>query len=92
MPELADVLTCANRWFASRIGRIKEIKFGAFKGPRLRRHDMHPSAVSALVALLHASLERIVVINEPSMHGETRVRTSDPRPDPAPARKTHPRA
>ena len=38
---------------------------------------MHPSAVSALIALLHTSLERIVVLNEPYPHGDGKVTRSD---------------
>ena len=32
------------------------------------RHDMYPSAASALIALLHASLERIVVLDQLASH------------------------
>ena len=62
------------RWFAARIGRVKVITFGTFAHVTAR-HDMSPSAVSALIALLHASLECITVLGERASHGMLQVGT-----------------
>ena len=63
------------RWFAARVGWVKELTIGGvFSGKHISaRHDMHPSAASTLIALLHASLERIVVF-EDMPHGDRQAR------------------
>ena len=60
------------RWFAARVGRVRHITFGRFAAVTAR-HDMQPSAVSALVALLHGSLEGITVSGERASHGTVHV-------------------
>jgi len=62
------------RWFAARVGRVKELTFGTF-AQVTARHDMQSSAVSAIIALLHASLECITVPGERASHGTLPVST-----------------
>jgi len=55
---------------------VREITFGSFAHVTAR-HDMQSSAVSAIIALLHASLERITVLGERASHGMLQVSNSD---------------
>ena len=64
----------AGRWFAARIGRVKEITFGTF-AEVVMRHDLRTSAAAALIALLNGSLERIVVLMLGRSSSESQVRT-----------------